>query len=233
MSPGPSLTVALVTQDQEALLPRLLENVAPIADEIVAVDGGSRDATPDILRAHPKVRYERRPFDTISRQKNHAISLARSDWVLVVDSDELLSDSLRTAVPSLLRACRKRWYKLPRYWIAALDPPRYVHADGLYPDFQLRLFQRLPVFRYTEDRAVHEHFPKEGRGPGAKLRGTCHIFHLDFLLNDRSKREAKVARYDALGPDRRETNRLYLFEDLPHEIRPCAEPWPSAVGVGS
>lgn len=220
-----TLSVCLVTQDQERLLPRLLENVAPVADEIVAVDGGSRDATAAILRAHPKVRYEHRPFDTITRQKNHAISLARCDWVLVIDSDELLSDSLRDALPSLIGACRRRWYKLPRYWLISEDPPRYVHADALYPDFQLRLFKNLPLFRYGEGQPVHHHFPRDGRGPGKKLRGWGHLFHLDFVLNDRAAREAKVARYEQVCPDH-SANRAYLWEDLPHEVRECKERLP-------
>jgi len=226
VSERPRLSVCLVTQDQAHLLPRLLGNIAPVADEIVAVDGGSKDGTEDVLRSHPKVRYERRRFDTITRQKNHAIALARGEWVLIVDSDELLSDSLRAALPELVRSCRKRWFKFPRYWLATGAPPRYVRADGLYPDHQLRLFRNAPIFRYTDERPVHHRFPREGRGPGVKLRGTAHIFHLDFLLNDRARREAKVARYDALDPAARETNHLYLWEDLPHEVRPCEEPWP-------
>ena len=227
MASRPTISACVVTQDRAPLLPRLLANLAPAVDEIVVVDGGSRDDSLEILRAHPAVRCGVRAFDNITRQKNHAISLARGDWVLVVDTDELLSDSLRAALPGLVRACRKRWYKLPRYWIAAEDPPRYVRAEPLYPDFQLRLFKNLPFFRYSDDRALHEHFPKEGRGPGAKIRGTCHIFHLDFLLHDRARREAKVARYDALDPRARDVNAMYLWEDRPHELRACEEPWPS------
>ncbi|MBX3465403.1 MAG: glycosyltransferase family 2 protein [Planctomycetes bacterium] len=221
----PTLSVVVVTQDRAALLPRFLANVAPVADEIVAVDGGSKDATADVLQAHPKVRYARRDFDTFPRQKNHAISLATSDWVLVLDSDELLSAELRQALPNLLHACRKRWYKLPRYWLVSLDPPRYVHADALYPDHQLRLFRNAPFWRYEEQRVpLHERFPRDGRGPGKKLR-RGHILHLDFMLNDRATREAKVARYEQVWPGH-SANRAYLWEDLPHEMRACAEGLP-------
>jgi glycosyltransferase involved in cell wall biosynthesis len=217
---APSLSVVLVTQSQAALLPRWLANVDPVAEEIVAVDGGSQDGTAELLRAHPKVRYARRDVDTIGRQKSFAISLALCDWVLVLDSDELLSDPLRSALPRLLGSHRNQWYKLPRYWLLSLEPPRYVHADLLYPDYQLRLFRNTPFWRY-EDLPSHARFPRRGRGPGRKLR-RGHLLHLDFALHDRARREQKFARYESLQPGY-SANRAYLWEDLPHEIRACPE----------
>lgn len=221
------LSVCVVTQDQAGQLGPLLANVSPVADEIVAVDGGSADATEALLRASPKVRYFRRDLDTIARQKSFALDQARGDWILVVDTDELLSDSLRDAIPGLLRTRCRSWFKLPRYWVVRRDPPLYVHSEAHYPDFQLRLFRNAPPFRYRADQPVHAHFPRQGRGRGKKLRGSCHIVHLDFLLNDRRKREEKVARYDRIDPAAHETNLMYLYEDLAHEIRPCGEPWPT------
>lgn len=220
----PSLSVVLVTQNAAALLPRWLANVDPVADEIVAVDGGSTDATEALLRAHPKVRYARRDVDTIGNQKSFGIGLARCDWVLVLDTDELLSEELRGALPRLLRSRFKQWYKLPRYWLLSLDPPRYVHADLLYPDFQLRLFRNTPFWRY-EEMPSHARFPRRGRGRGQKLR-RGHLLHLDFAVHDRARREQKFARYERLQPGYN-ANRAYLWEDLPHEVRECPEQAPA------
>lgn len=217
---APTLSVVLVTQNQAPLLPRLLANIDPIAEEIVAVDGGSSDATAELLRAHPKVRYARREVDSIGKQKSYAIGLARCDWVLVIDSDELLSEELRGQMPRLLGSRWKHWYKLPRYWLLSLDPPRYVHAKLLYPDFQLRLFRNTPFWRY-EDLPSHARFPRRGRGRGQKLR-RGHLLHLDFAVHDRARRELKFARYERLQPGY-SANRAYLWEDLPHEIRACPE----------
>jgi glycosyltransferase involved in cell wall biosynthesis len=217
-----TLSVCIVAQDQVGLLPRLLRNVEAVADEIVVVDGGSKDDTREVARAHPKVRLLERPFDTVTLQKNFAIQSCARDWVLVLDSDELLGDRLRERIPTLIRHWRHRWYKLPRYWLVETAPPRYVRSERLYPDWQLRLFRRDPVFRYLDDRPVHHRFPKQGRGPGTRVAG-AHIVHLDFLLNDRAARERKVARYDALDPERADVNAMYLYEDAPHEVLPCEE----------
>lgn len=222
MESHPSLSVCLVTQDHVSLLPRLFSNVAPIADEIVVVDGGSGDGTQELVRQAPKVRLVERPFDTITNQKNFAIEQARGDWVLLIDSDELLGDRLLGQIPVLIRHCRRRWYKFPRYWLVQALPARYVRSKKLYPDWQLRLFRNQPQFRYLDDHPVHHRFPRQGRGPGKKVHN-AHVFHLDFVLSDRAARERKVARYDALDQGRRGTNAMYLYEDYPHEVRSCEE----------
>jgi glycosyltransferase involved in cell wall biosynthesis len=221
---APTLSVCVVAQDNAPLIPRLLENVAGIADEIVAVDGGSRDGTKELLLSHPKVRLIERACDgRLAAQKNFAIEQARGDWVLVLDTDELLGDRLRAAIPGLIATRRLTHYKLARYWIVRGPPWVHVRSEKLYPDWQLRLFRNLPRFRYETAHPIHAHFPREGRGAGRKLRGH-HLFHFDFVLLDRAARERKVRRYDALDPATEGTSRMYLYEDVAHELVPCEEP---------
>lgn len=222
MRPRPTISVCVITQDQEKLLPGLLANVARVADEIVVVDGGSRDRTPEIAAREPKVKLVHRSFDDHATQKNHAIDQAGCDWVLIVDTDERLGERLIDRIPVLVTHPRRRWYKFPRYWVVEERPYRYVRSPDHYPDWQLRLFRNEPFFRYEAKKRVHHRFPRQGRGAGKKVRGS-HIFHLDFLLNDRAAREAKVARYTAIAPESASVHAMYLYEDQPHQIRDCRE----------
>jgi len=219
-----SISVCCIVQNCADLLPGLLRNVGGIADEIVAVDGGSTDATEATLRADPKVRYFARDFDNYTDQKNHAIEQATGDWVLFVDADERLSDALTGMLPGLVRSRIWRWYKLPRYWVVPGDPAMYVKSERLYPDYQLRLFRNTAFFRYEAGRAVHERFPRKGRGPGRKLR-RGHLVHLAFRLLTRAERERKSGIYSSLDPASLPTNAMYLWEDLPHELKPVSETW--------
>ena len=191
-----------------------------MADEIVAVDGGSSDATREILRAHPKVRLLERPFDAHGEQKNFAFGRAAGDWILSIDADELLGDRLRRRVRGFLRLPCVSWYTIPRYWLVSVDPLRYVRTPLLFPDRQLRLFRNRPEFRYLPHPRIHERLPPIGRG--VKLR-RAHLFHLEFLLRDRAAREEKVRRYDAVDPSTSRVTAQYLYEDLSHSVEPCDE----------
>jgi glycosyltransferase involved in cell wall biosynthesis len=209
------LSAVVVAQDNERTIGPVLRQLAGLADEVVLVDGGSRDRTPEVALACPGLRFHHRPFDgSIARQKNFALDQALGEWVLLLDSDELLCDRALAAVPRLVRHPWNRWYKFPRLWLVEEDGrTRHAVSRLHYPDFQLRLFRNDPVFRYDLARSpIHHNFPKEGRGPGRKLRRE-HILHFDFLLNDRAAREAKVARYAAADPDSMNTHRMYLWED--------------------
>ena len=217
-----SISVCLIAQDVGPLLPRFLANVGPVADEIVAVDGGSRDETAGILAAHPKVRLFDRPFDAHGPQRNFAFDRAEGDWILSVDSDELLGDRLRQVVPRLVRLPCLSYVKVPRYWVAEVGPLRHVKAPLLYPDAQLRLFRNRPCFRYLARPRVHEEMPARGLGRGLRLR-RAHIFHLAFLLAGREERERKVKGYLARDPSTSRITSQYLYEDLAHTLEPCAE----------
>jgi glycosyltransferase involved in cell wall biosynthesis len=221
----PRLSVCLTTYNMGAILPVVLDNVDAVADEIVVVDNFSTDATAEIVARHAKARLLQRPFPgSLGLNKNLSIDAATGDWVLIVDSDELLGDELRRRLPRLVASRFIDFYKLPRYWLSPTVAGHYVHSDKHYPDWQLRLFRNRPFFRYPADSGVHHHFPREGRGRGRKLAG-CHLFHLDFLLLDRAQRERKVAERTRTDPRSRDVNQaFYLFEDRPHELRRCREP---------
>jgi len=220
---NPTLSVCLITQNMAHFLPCVLENVAPIADEIVVVDSFSTDGTLEYLQAVPGVRLFQQVFSGhFGIQKNFAISQARCDWILIVDSDELLGDRLREEIPRLTRSLWFTHYKFARYWICKGPPWHFVDSPAHMPDFQLRLFRNRRFFRYETSKVVHTHFPRKGRG-ACRKRDDLHIFHFDFMLRDRASREEKVARYLNMEPGTAGTSMMYLYEDTPHQVKPCVE----------
>ena len=88
------LTVCVVAQNEERNLARVLKSVQGIADEIVVVDGGSVDRTPEIVREFGARVFER-AFTNHADQKNYATSLSTNDWIFLLDADEEISEELR------------------------------------------------------------------------------------------------------------------------------------------
>lgn len=88
-----SITPLLLTWNEEANLERTLAPLA-WAREVVVIDSGSTDGTLEICARHPNVRVETRAFDSHSQQWNFGLARVRTPWVLALDADFVVSDSL-------------------------------------------------------------------------------------------------------------------------------------------
>jgi glycosyltransferase involved in cell wall biosynthesis len=91
------LTVTIITLNEEKDLPRALESVKNLADEIIVVDSGSTDKTVEIaIKFGAKVFA--RQFDNYANQKNFAANKATSEWILSLDADEEIPPELRSEI---------------------------------------------------------------------------------------------------------------------------------------
>src|SRR6202000_621226 len=130
--------VAIITWNEEANLERTLGSVA-WADEIVVVDSGSSDGTPEIAR-RLGCRFFHEEWKGFAAQKNSALEKCVSDWILSLDADESLSDQLAREIRELLAGDPPLdAYALPR---RNLFLGRWIKHGGFYPDPKLRLFRR-------------------------------------------------------------------------------------------
>lgn len=224
------LSGAIAAQDNEATIGPVLDNLSRFCDEIVLVDGGSTDSTCEIAGSKPKVRVFHRRFDgNLSRQKNYAFDQCRGDWILALDSDELLGGRRAGWLRAYTRIPGVTWFSLPRYWLVPGEGGYcYLAEKPWYRDRQLRLFRNLPTFRYDEERWPIHHRFREKRGIGRPLRHP-HIFHYTFLLQDRGTREEKWKRYQSVEPDSERVHHMYLWEDHDPRLLPVPDPLPGTL----
>ena len=194
-----SLTVAIITKNEAANLPRWLAAVGPVADEIVAVDSGSSDATVELLaRAGAKVCF--RQWTGYADQRNHCIDQASGDWVLFLDADEFIDDELAQALNALkngpppAEAAFELTYKVFFFG-------RFLRHGGYYPERHLRLHRRGQA-RWAA-RQVHERL--EADGPVGRLAG--HVHHHSYqTVGDylaRAQRYSAEAAQQMLAAGRR------------------------------
>jgi glycosyltransferase involved in cell wall biosynthesis len=103
---GVTLSVVIITYNEETNLARTLDSVKPlVADgkgEIIVVDSGSTDRTVEIAKAHgAKVFVEN--WKGYAAQKNSAVERASGDWILSLDADEELGPSLAGEIHAAMR----------------------------------------------------------------------------------------------------------------------------------
>jgi len=145
-----SLSVVIITRNEEANLGRTLQSVSWASERIV-LDSGSTDGTLAIAREHGAQIFEE-DWKGYARQKNSAIAKATGDWVLSLDADEEVSPELADSIKRAISG-----QSGPNgYFIARRNffLGRWIRHGGFYPDRKLRLFRR-DTGRFVE-RDVHE-----------------------------------------------------------------------------
>src|SRR5215469_6985635 len=152
-----SLSVVIITRNEEINIGRTLTSVA-WADERIVVDSGSTDRTLEIAHSHGAKVFQE-SWKGYAQQKNSAIAKATSDWVLSLDADEEVSPELAPNIKTVIcvSASNVEGYFLSRrnFFLG-----RWIRRGGFYPDRKLRLFQRGKG-EFVE-RAVHETMRVDG-----------------------------------------------------------------------
>ena len=171
------LSATIIAQDEERDLPDCIASLQGFCDEILVVDGGSRDRTREIA-ASLGARVLDRTFDDFARQHEFARVEARGEWVLSIDADERASPELRRAPFGGAAA-----YSLPfRNHFRGI----WLRHGGFWPDRHVRLFRRDSC-RYDPERSVHEKLIVEG--PIARLDAPILHYTYDSLQDCLAKME--------------------------------------------
>lgn len=101
------LSLCMIVKNEEASLPNCLNSVKELVDEIVVLDTGSTDRTPEIAREFgAKVHYFKW-CDDFSAARNESLKYVQGDWVLILDADEKLTPEI---VPQIEAAIRQPHY---------------------------------------------------------------------------------------------------------------------------
>jgi glycosyltransferase involved in cell wall biosynthesis len=95
------ITPLILTYNEEPNIDRMLQQLT-WAKEIIAIDSYSTDRTLDILKFYPQVKILQRKFDTHTQQWNYGLEQVKSEWVLSLDADYIVTDGLIARFSSLV-----------------------------------------------------------------------------------------------------------------------------------
>jgi glycosyltransferase involved in cell wall biosynthesis len=194
MSSKIQLSAAVIALNEAHQLPDLLKSLAWV-DEIVVVDGGSRDATAEIARA-AGARCVVRPFDNYAAQRNFAADLARGHWVLAIDADERPAPGFAEEVQRRMAQLQASAWRVP---VRSRIFGRTFRFSGTQDDRPVRLYDRRRA-RWTGD--VHERLAVQGR---VGMLG-AHLEHQ--TIPDLAAFLTKMHRYSSLAAEAAVAERL-------------------------
>lgn len=131
-----SLSVVIITFNEERNIARCLESVKGIADDIVVLDSFSTDQTEAICKSFG-VRFFQHRFEGHIEQKNLAITYAVFPHVLSLDADEALDDTLKQSIAQ----AKSNWTNTGYYMNRLTNYcGKWIYHCGWYPDKKLRLW---------------------------------------------------------------------------------------------
>lgn len=193
--------------NREDLLPQCLEALAPAVDGIIALDDGSTDETPHILRQEPKViEILTKPPKSLAEWNDAANRLLlyeaahayHPEWLLCVDSDEILEPTFQVYKDYLMDQSSRIW--------GYVFPLVAIYQDKITgPLFVDRMYRFRPAYRF-DSRRLH-----------------CRIFPLD--ITDEMVRAVNIRffHHSASPAQKLERYNKYLIADAQREFQASYE----------
>ncbi|NCN87371.1 MAG: glycosyltransferase family 2 protein [Candidatus Pacebacteria bacterium] len=135
-----TLTVLINTKNEEENIGRCIKSINSIADEILVVDMNSSDGTVALAeKAGASVIHYKTEHGFADPARNFALSKVKTDWVFILDADELIESQVKDNIKKLIEDPSFDVYYLPRKNIIF---DKWIQYTGWWPDYQPRLFRK-------------------------------------------------------------------------------------------
>lgn len=186
------LSVIIIAKNEAHDIRRCLESVK-WADEIIVLDSGSTDNTPEICREFTKNVFHT-DWPGFGIQKNRALAKATNEWVLSLDADELVSDPLQKEILSVINSSEQKYsgYAIPRNSIYC---GRLIKHGAWHNKKVTRLFKRNKG--KFDDAIVHENLIIDGE------IGVLHSPIIHYTYRNLEEMLEKMNQYSTLSSKRK------------------------------
>jgi len=173
------ISVTILTKNSQKHIVKVLQALR-VFDEVVLYDTGSSDETLALGKKFPNVNVYQGRFIGFGPTHNAATAKAKYDWILSIDSDEVVSDQMAEEILQYTELNPQCVYSFPRH---NYFNGKWIKWCGWYPDRCLRLYHRN--FTCFSDDQVHERVLSDHRRVVA-LKGPIKHYSYetmdDFLL---------------------------------------------------
>lgn len=214
------MTISLVIQclNEAEFIGDALATTVPFVDEVVVIDQGSTDGTLDILKRFPKVCEVRSDGTFLTRGEKYyrdlAIQLCTSDWLMMIDADEIMSPEWHIIARGFLSEHKDEFGMVLIDYYQMVGSVDFHTHDSPLPNERPMFIRRHPRLQATESlngTMCHCNYtahiePKEF----ARLPPSAAVFHMGYCKSDLATRfERNIERGDW---DRTEAGKLALLK---------------------
>ena len=177
MSEKPLISLCMIVKNEEKNLPRCLDSVKGVVDEMIIVDTGSTDKTKEIALSYGAKVYDFEWIDDFSAARNYGIEKAKGEWIFILDADEELEENSKKRVRKILRDSKFDGYEIVIRSLERKDSLALFHDEKI-----LRLFRNKPAYRF--ENCYHEQiFPSIFAHQGKITISDLIIFHYGYTTD--------------------------------------------------
>lgn len=170
----PRLSLCMIVKNEADALPRCLASVAEWVDQMVVVDTGSTDGTPEIARNFGATIVHWQWRDDFAAARNESLSHATGDWILVLDADEALTEGSGPRLRQLMENP-----EAVAYYVKIICP-RQEDGGLVRLNWFPRFFRNLPGVRFTG--LIHEQVIESVVGRGRIDYSDLVVEHTGYAL---------------------------------------------------
>jgi glycosyltransferase involved in cell wall biosynthesis len=182
------ISACMMVKNEEDNLPRCLESIKDVVDEIIIVDTGSTDDTVKIAKKYTDKIYFHEWENNFSKHRNQSISYATGDWLLIIDADEELLIHPNSSIEQLKEFLE---YMDPEFGCAAVRLMDIQNNSLIMSCNSVRLFRKGNIHY---ESIVHNEPKYEGK---AGLIFDCYLHHYGYDLPP-NKMQEKYKRTTSL-----------------------------------
>ncbi|MBU8870194.1 MAG: glycosyltransferase [Gemmatimonadales bacterium] len=167
-----ALSLCMIVRDAEETIGRALASVQGVVDEMIVVDTGSTDTTRSIAESYGALIIDFPWVDDFSAARNVALEAATADWILILDSDEILADINSEVIRRILDDDEAL-----AYYVRIRETGQGV-PDQTYE--KVRIFRSHPEVRYrflVHEQIVPSLLELADRNGGRFLKSDLRIEH--------------------------------------------------------
>jgi len=208
------LSLCMIVKNEEKNLPRCLESIKDIVDEIIIVDTGSTDSTIEIAEKYGAKIYFFEWNNNFSDARNFSLEKANGDWILIMDGDDELDANDKPKLIQILNHPDADVYYMQTLSYLGNKPGLNINTN-----LNIRLLRNHRGYNFV--RAIHEQISYNGKSiyEGAKLLATdIKFYHYGYLTPTIIKQNKRERNINILETQLMETpNSFFDFFNIGNE----------------
>ncbi|MCY6353847.1 tetratricopeptide repeat-containing glycosyltransferase family 2 protein [Clostridium sp. ZS2-4] len=183
------ISLCMIVKNEEENLPRCLESVKDLVDEIIVVDTGSTDKTVEIAKSYGAKVYYFQWCNDFSAARNESLKYATKDWILIMDADDEFCREDKCKFKELIKNLELGIV----YYFETLSYLGYEKSSNINVNINPRLFKNNYGYHYEGE--VHNQLVNSNISMKGKIE-PIRIYHYGYLTKNmiaQNKRKRNIS----------------------------------------